>query len=106
VFTFALTSEEHDAMSALDSAIGRIGDDPGTQCRIVVSNKISFNRGKTWIRAGMQRISSPASYRGSAGDLDHAAGTAVDREPEAMQLDDRRDQAQTKAGSEGRSALV
>ncbi len=31
VFTFALTSEDHDAISALDSATGRIGYDPGTQ---------------------------------------------------------------------------
>ena len=31
VFTFALTSEDHDAISALDSAAGRIGYDPGTQ---------------------------------------------------------------------------
>jgi 2,5-diketo-D-gluconate reductase A len=31
VFTFALTSEDHDVISALDSATGRIGYDPGTQ---------------------------------------------------------------------------
>jgi 2,5-diketo-D-gluconate reductase A len=31
VFTFALTSEDHDEISALDSATGRIGYDPGTQ---------------------------------------------------------------------------
>jgi 2,5-diketo-D-gluconate reductase A len=31
VFTFALTSADHDAISALDSPTGRIGYDPGTQ---------------------------------------------------------------------------
>jgi 2,5-diketo-D-gluconate reductase A len=31
VFTFALTREDHDAISTLDSASGRIGYDPGTQ---------------------------------------------------------------------------
>src|SRR4051794_1970198 len=31
VFSFALTREDHDAISTLDSASGRIGYDPGTQ---------------------------------------------------------------------------
>jgi hypothetical protein len=31
VFTFALTSEDQEAILALDSANGRMGYDPGTQ---------------------------------------------------------------------------
>jgi 2,5-diketo-D-gluconate reductase A len=31
VFTFALTPEDHDAISTVDSATGRMGYDPGTQ---------------------------------------------------------------------------
>jgi diketogulonate reductase-like aldo/keto reductase len=31
VFTFALASQDHDAISRLDSTTGRIGYDPGTQ---------------------------------------------------------------------------
>src|ERR1700676_5642809 len=50
--------------------------------------------------------SRTSSRRQRACDLSHATWPAFDRQPEAVQFDDRRNQAQTKAGSETIAALV